>query len=328
MLLSGIYTGGYGEMRLLRSGGSSISRADTSATFAFFFTGWKFSLLWSQSGGWFGGGVNDNGVLGPDIPSSGVREVRPIPALSQITPRWGAAGDKFAMIVDCFGECHVCGKLFTQHWRPIELAPDITNRFLFCACGEETWCLIPEGARGVVCKSSSGAAVHHTLGQDVVDCACGRRHFVAVAQDGRLFSWGTGKACGQGTRKFRATAPTEVRGIPPMARVFAYHDMTLAIDRDGFVWGSGRNNAGQLGLGEINRTNGFKKLPPFPEPLVHIAVGEEVAHFLGVSGRVFVCGSSDGRRIISPGSGNIRVPRPVTEPHGLIASWISVGWSS
>jgi alpha-tubulin suppressor-like RCC1 family protein len=70
---------------------------------------------------------------------------------------------------------------------------------------------------------------HEACEVEFVDCAVGNHHFLAVARDGRLFSWGRGKPCGQG-RKYRCDIPKPVRGFERTAKVVAYAEISFMIN--------------------------------------------------------------------------------------------------
>lgn len=94
----------------------------------------------------------------------------------------------------------------------------------------------------------------------VVDVGCGRQHTVAVAEDGRVFSWGAGSmgALGLGS-KADQSRPQVVGGSGlGDARVVAVscgRDFTLLLTSDGKVYGFGSDENGQLGTGFAARSH-------------------------------------------------------------------------
>jgi hypothetical protein len=85
---------------------------------------------------------------------------------------------------------------------------------------------------------------------------------------------------------------------------------------------------GQLGCSDVNRTNVFKLIAAFPDPVVRIGVGDESAHFLLESGRVFATGNGEKHRLLIGAESDVRVPREVDMCVGYRFSWLAVGCSS
>jgi hypothetical protein len=231
------------------------------------------------------------------------------------------------MIVDSAGKCWVCGGGFGRRWSVITLPSHFPSTFSFVGCGQDGWCLIPEGVGGLVYRMGSGEVRYEARDIRFADCAAGTYHFVAVAQDGRVFSFGRRKACGQG-RKFGSDTPRAVAGFDRISRCFAYGAASFLIDYDGIVWASGRNDRGQTGLGDTAKSNRFKALPPFPEAVTHLGVGAVSAHFLRESGQLFGCGAGATFRLFIGSEDSVRVPRAADMTGALRFSWLSVGCSS
>ncbi|KAF9168412.1 hypothetical protein DFQ26_008362 [Actinomortierella ambigua] len=90
----------------------------------------------------------------------------------------------------------------------------------------------------------------------------GEAHFLALACDGRLFSWGSGRfgQLGHGTVQADVVHPTPIEALEGLRVVDAACGAThsLALSDIGDVYAFGLNNYGQLGIG----TGGDTTLPP------------------------------------------------------------------
>ncbi|KAM7167524.1 putative E3 ubiquitin-protein ligase HERC6 isoform 2-T2 [Macrochelys suwanniensis] len=90
----------------------------------------------------------------------------------------------------------------------------------------------------------------------IIQVTCGHYHSVALAQDGRVFSWGqnTHGQLGLGKESTSQPSPQHVTSLSgiPLAQVAAGGGHTFALSLSGVVYGWGRNNARQLGLNHAN----------------------------------------------------------------------------
>lgn len=95
--------------------------------------------------------------------------------------------------------------------------------------------------------ASASASVRVTLGSGAV-LAAGRNHSLALASDGRVWSWGRNSEgqLGDGSTIDRA-APVQVSGLSNVRSVAAGWDYSLALTSNGAVWAWGENALGQLG---------------------------------------------------------------------------------
>jgi alpha-tubulin suppressor-like RCC1 family protein len=122
------------------------------------------------------------------------------------------------------------------------------------------WGLNSQGNLGIGTNLSSTIVMYPVVRSAGVSgwkmIAAGQSHGLAIAQDGRLFAWGAG-GFGQlgNSNTTNAYAPVQV-GFPTgvtnwtSVRAGAYH--SLAMGSDGELYGWGRNNSGQLGIGNTN----------------------------------------------------------------------------
>lgn len=85
----------------------------------------------------------------------------------------------------------------------------------------------------------------------VTDLAAGTQHFVALKQDGTVWTWGSNKFGQIGTDSTEEiiNKPVQVKDLPPITAVSASQNHSLALDRTGHVWAWGSNLSSQLGNG-------------------------------------------------------------------------------
>uniref|UniRef100_A0A8D0GY77 RCC1-like domain-containing protein n=1 Tax=Sphenodon punctatus TaxID=8508 RepID=A0A8D0GY77_SPHPU len=86
----------------------------------------------------------------------------------------------------------------------------------------------------------------------VIQVTCGHYHSLALAQDGRVFSWGQNShgQLGIGKEFSSVAAPQCIASLDgiPVAQVATGGAHSFALSLSGAVYGWGRNNAQQLGL--------------------------------------------------------------------------------
>ena len=81
--------------------------------------------------------------------------------------------------------------------------------------------------------------------------ACGANHTVAVKNDGTVWAWGSNRygQLGNGATGGAVNVPQQVPGLTNVYQVDAGDNFILASKTDGTVWAWGRNDLGQLGIG-------------------------------------------------------------------------------
>uniref|UniRef100_A0A674ITR5 RCC1-like domain-containing protein n=1 Tax=Terrapene triunguis TaxID=2587831 RepID=A0A674ITR5_9SAUR len=139
----------------------------------------------------------------------------------------------------------------------------------------------------------------------IIQVTCGHFHSVALAQDGRVFSWGqnTHGQLGLGQEIPSQPSPQHVTSLSgiPVAQVAAGGGHTFALSLSGVVYGWGRNNARQLGLNHANtREQVFK---PYAVAalktigVVYISCGDEHTAVLTQDGSVFTFGDDSAGQL-------------------------------
>ncbi|XP_050801438.1 E3 ISG15--protein ligase HERC5-like [Gopherus flavomarginatus] len=154
----------------------------------------------------------------------------------------------------------------------------------------------------------------------IIQVTCGHFHSVALAQDGRVFSWGqnTHGQLGLGQEIPSQHSPQHVTSLSgiPVAQVAAGGGHTFALSLSGVVYGWGRNNARQLGLSHANRREQVFK--PYAVAalttigVVYISCGDEhTAVLTQQDGSVFTFGDDSAGQLGHHSSTQIPGPQKV-----------------
>jgi hypothetical protein len=291
-----LFSAGYdSHNRLCRSGTTNMGEVLTPGPFSFFCSGWRFTLFWSPALRWFCGGDNEYGYLGQHYSPSGIKQLSPLPELDHVTPAWACGMQKGAMVLDTSGSVYAVGDLWMRRWTRITLPRPA--RFLSCASNR--YAIIPNGP-GILYWHDDHLWTQ-SLNVTFVDCAVGYSQFLAVSREGKLFSWGKGKTCGQRQRKWASPKPSEVPlddGVQ-VARCFGGCNASFILDQHGDVWACGSNSNGELGLGQQRKTNRFLKVPGLQNlRVVHIAVAESACYFLTQDGKLYAAGDGDSGKLM------------------------------
>uniref|UniRef100_A0A3B5N1Q4 RCC1-like domain-containing protein n=1 Tax=Xiphophorus couchianus TaxID=32473 RepID=A0A3B5N1Q4_9TELE len=127
------------------------------------------------------------------------------------------------------------------------------------------------------------------------DISCGKDHTVVltkVRQQHKMYTWGQDSRgqLGLGGSNSGASSPQHIRSLSaiPVVQISAGGEHSFALTVSGGVLGWGRNDCGQLGLGDtevpVNYLNTKK--------VIHISSGQEHTVALTKDGAVFTFGSS------------------------------------
>ncbi len=85
---------------------------------------------------------------------------------------------------------------------------------------------------------------------DFIEVAGTGGHFLALRKDGTVWAWGNNEygQLGYATTKNYSAVPQQVMGLKDIVSVSASSGHSLALDKQGAVWGFGNNESSQLGL--------------------------------------------------------------------------------
>ncbi len=154
-----------------------------------------------------------------------------------------------------------------------------------CVCGDEIVSV------GELCddgnQSNADACTTDCEAQQVLEVAHGGRHACARLTDGRVKCWGDGDsgACGLGDTADRGDAPNEMgQSLPDVLldavrtprSLAAGYSHTCAVFTDGALKCWGRNDTGQLGLGDKQHRGDFPGEMGANLPVLDLGVGQLV----------------------------------------------------
>ena len=119
---------------------------------------------------------------------------------------------------------------------------------------------------------------------DVVAVAAGSDYALALKSDGTVWAWGLDVMgqLGDGAYAVRSYTPVQVGGATPLTGVMAIAagaDHSLALKRDGTVWGWGSNGSGQIGGSPDSCTLGGTH----PSPGLFAPPHQGAGHHRGIS---------------------------------------------
>jgi hypothetical protein len=159
----------------------------------------------------------------------------------------------------------------------------------------------------------------------IVAVAAGANHRLALAESGRVYSWGTSQATGQGVVETPRAIETLIDN--PMCAVFAYHNSSFFLDSQSRVWCCGTNSSGSLGLGHIDDvpTPILQEFSFDAEQIIQIACGDDFTLYLTAGGNVWASGNGGDHRNAT-GSNETRIrPALASRLTGRFISQIAVG---
>ncbi|XP_014911336.1 probable E3 ubiquitin-protein ligase HERC4 [Poecilia latipinna] len=193
------------------------------------------------------------------------------------------------------------------------------------SCGDDVVTLLSDGGK-VFCVDPSitpftprpPPALSSVI---VTQIACGSRHTVALTKDDQVYTWGQDSRgqLGLGGSNSGAGSPQHIRSLSavPVVHISAGGEHSFALTVSGGVFGWGRNDCGQLGLGDkedrntpvlVNYLNTKK--------VTHISCGQEHTVALTKDGAVFTFGSGQHGQLGHNSFRNDLRPRLVAELWG------------
>ncbi|RVE72058.1 hypothetical protein OJAV_G00057890 [Oryzias javanicus] len=164
----------------------------------------------------------------------------------------------------------------------------------------------------------------------VSQVTCGSRHTVALTKEGQVYSWGENSRgqLGLGKKGSSISSPQHVRSLSsmPLVQVSAGGEQSFALSVSGSVFGWGRNDCGQLGLGDIRDRNAPTSVDSLNlKKTVSISCGKDHTAILTKHGTVFTFGSGQFGQLGHNSSRNELRPRLVAELWGAKIIRIACG---
>ncbi|KAM4734623.1 putative E3 ubiquitin-protein ligase HERC3 [Anableps anableps] len=168
------------------------------------------------------------------------------------------------------------------------------------SCGDDVVTLLSDGGK-IFCVDPNLTPFTPSSPQalsriPVTHIACGSHHTVALTKDGQVYTWGQDSRgqLGLGGSNSGGGSPQHIRSLSaiPVVRIFAGGKHSFALSVSGGVFGWGRNDCGQLGLGDTEDRNTPASVNYLNmKKAVHISCGQEHTVVLTMDGAVFTFGS-------------------------------------
>uniref|UniRef100_A0A670K147 RCC1-like domain-containing protein n=1 Tax=Podarcis muralis TaxID=64176 RepID=A0A670K147_PODMU len=139
----------------------------------------------------------------------------------------------------------------------------------------------------------------------IIQVACGNYHSIALAKDGRVFSWGqnTHGQLGLGKEVTNQARPQQISALDgiPLAQVAAGGSQSFALSLSGVVYGWGKNNAHQLGLSQADPKEQIFKPHSIAAlrklDVSYVSCGDEHTAVLTQNGSVFTFGDDSAGQL-------------------------------
>ncbi|XP_031608731.2 probable E3 ubiquitin-protein ligase HERC3 [Oreochromis aureus] len=166
--------------------------------------------------------------------------------------------------------------------------------------------------------------------KQVSQVTCGSQHTVVLTKDGQLYTWGQDSRgqLGLGTNEPYVNSPQHVRSLSaiPVVQVAAGGEQSFALSVSGGVFSWGRNDCGQLGLGDTQD----RHTPTLVHYLnmkktVSISCGKDHTAALTKDGAVFTFGSGQYGQLGHNSLQNEQRPRLVAELWGAKVTKVACG---
>ncbi|XP_063773158.1 probable E3 ubiquitin-protein ligase HERC6 isoform X2 [Pseudophryne corroboree] len=180
---------------------------------------------------------------------------------------------------------------------------------------------------------SSLEQIHALEAQTIVDVSCGSNHSVAICNEGNVFTWGEGTHGQLGSGQFpqQTPSPRRITGLSDIKiiQISCGHYHTIALSEDSNVFSWGKNDVGQLGLGNQIADHASPQLVKFLKgvPLVQVTAGGSQSFALSKLGIVFGWGKNNAGQLgfeSDPQKGVFR-PKAVSSLRFLSVVYISCG---
>lgn len=153
--------------------------------------------------------------------------------------------------------------------------------------------------------------------------AAGYTHSLALKTDGTAWAWGSNNYCqlGQGSDCTAKNSPVQVGTSTNWAMLSGGSFFSLGLQNDGTVWGWGKNNRGQLGIGSTVDKN----VPTILSSISYfVLINAGAEHSMGISrgGEAYAWGHNDYDQLGLGTSGGLYEWLPVRI--GTQSDWVSL----
>nr|XP_040019686.1 probable E3 ubiquitin-protein ligase HERC4 isoform X1 [Gasterosteus aculeatus aculeatus] len=164
----------------------------------------------------------------------------------------------------------------------------------------------------------------------VSQVACGGQHSVALTKGGQVYTWGRNSRgqLGLGRSETCIDSPQRLGGLSalPLVLVAAGGEQSFALSVSGAVFGWGRNDRGQLGLGDTaDRHTATPVHCLNKKSIIHISCGKDHTAILTKNAAVFTFGSGQYGQLGHNSFRDELRPRLVAELWGAKVAMIACG---
>ena len=130
-------------------------------------------------------------------------------------------------------------------------------------------------------------------GKDIQDIQCGNENTLFLMKDGTVYTCGTYSRGTQGLGRIDSIVktPVQIPGLEHIVQISCGFGHNAAVDRDGHLWVWGRNDHGQLGIG--NKTGAGTPLMLEMESVAAVSCGGKFTVALDTEGNVWGWGSNE-----------------------------------
>ncbi|XP_054476471.1 probable E3 ubiquitin-protein ligase HERC3 [Anoplopoma fimbria] len=200
-------------------------------------------------------------------------------------------------------------------------------------CGDHMVTLLSEGGN-VFCVDTTRTYIPRPLEAlcniPVSQVACGSQHTVALTKDGQVYTWGRDSRgqLGLGRIEPRGDSPQHLQCLSglPLVQVAAGGEQSFALSISGGVFCWGRNDRGQLGLGDTtDRTTPTPVCNLNTKKTIYISCGKDHTAILTKNGAVFTFGSGQYGQLGHNSFSDELRPRLVAELLGAKVTKIACG---
>jgi alpha-tubulin suppressor-like RCC1 family protein len=272
----GVFTWGYGSMGVLGHGNTRQQNVPkrvgslSPATVTYIAAGERHSTAVTEEGTVYTWGFNHSGQLGLGDHGADTHRLVPAEVLGVDGVIAVAAGGDHSLVLSWDGKVMACG----------------SNMFGQLGVGDTE-------ARDVFTVVAGL--------RSAVDIDAGEKHSIAVTAEGRLFTWGTGRAIGGRAISTRHSVPTKVArgGIEEVmvVRVAAGKTHSMALTATGDLWTWGQGGIGQLGHGGKENLAVPRVVNGIEGAVVGMAGGDRHSLVTTAEGRVLAFGSGANARL-------------------------------
>ena len=129
---------------------------------------------------------------------------------------------------------------------------------------------------------------------NIIQISSGANHSLALSNDGKIYSFGINNngQLGLGDNSSR-NIPTLILKIPNnIIQISAGGDHSLALSNDGKIYSFGKNNKGQLGLGNYTDINIPTLISKMSNNIIQISAGAKHSLCLSSSGKIYSFGKN------------------------------------